>query len=112
MRRNIRMVSTYPPRRCGTGTFSRDPAPALAHFTGEAGLTKLVHLHTVLDSPDEHHKETIQQLAHCSDVRFKRERPSIFHKIRRVTSWENRTMQNENVAQAANAVSAVRVKET
>lgn len=34
---NIRMVSTYPPRRCGVGTFSRDLATALAHFTGEVG---------------------------------------------------------------------------
>jgi hypothetical protein len=34
---NIRMVSTYPPRRCGIGTFSRDLATALAHFTSEVG---------------------------------------------------------------------------
>jgi polysaccharide biosynthesis protein PslF len=32
---NIRIVSTYPPRRCGIGTFSRDLATALAHFTAE-----------------------------------------------------------------------------
>jgi glycosyltransferase involved in cell wall biosynthesis len=32
---NIRIVSTYPPRRCGIGTFSRDLAGALEHFTGE-----------------------------------------------------------------------------
>lgn len=32
---NIRIVSTYPPRRCGIGTFSRDLANALEHFTGE-----------------------------------------------------------------------------
>jgi glycosyltransferase involved in cell wall biosynthesis len=31
------MVSTYPPRRCGIGTFSRDLASALEHFTGEVG---------------------------------------------------------------------------
>ncbi|MHC4538645.1 MAG: glycosyltransferase family protein [Planctomycetota bacterium] len=150
MRHNIRLVSTYPPRRCGIGTFSRDLASALAHFTGEvgnirvaaidreglryslpvdivisqydpeswadatkavvaraheaqhptvvllqheygldpdpqghdgegsnfvnfaracgeAGLTRLVYLHTVLDDPDGHQKETIQQLARCSD---------------------------------------------
>ena len=150
MRRNIRLVSTYPPRRCGIGTFSRDLASALAHFTGEvgnirvaaidreglrynlpvdivinqydpeswadatravvaraheaqhptiillqheygldpdpqghdgegsnfvnlaracgeAGLTRLVYLHTVLDDPDEHQKETVHQLARCSD---------------------------------------------
>ncbi|MBM4027928.1 MAG: hypothetical protein FJ280_21395 [Planctomycetes bacterium] len=34
---NIRIVSTYPPRRCGIGTFSRDLATALAHFTSEVG---------------------------------------------------------------------------
>jgi glycosyltransferase involved in cell wall biosynthesis len=34
---NIRMVSTYPPRRCGIGTFSRDLATALEHFTAEVG---------------------------------------------------------------------------
>lgn len=34
---NIRIVSTYPPRKCGIGTFSRDLANALEHFTGEIG---------------------------------------------------------------------------
>ena len=34
---NIRIVSTYPPRRCGIGTFSRDLATALSHFTAEVG---------------------------------------------------------------------------
>ncbi|MCF7955774.1 MAG: hypothetical protein K9M75_08235 [Phycisphaerae bacterium] len=34
---NIRIVSTYPPRCCGIGTFSRDLANALEHFTGEVG---------------------------------------------------------------------------
>jgi len=34
---NIRIVSTYPPRKCGIGTFSRDLSTALAHFTGEVG---------------------------------------------------------------------------
>jgi len=34
---NIRIVSTYPPRKCGIGTFSRDLASALEHFTGEIG---------------------------------------------------------------------------
>jgi len=34
---NIRIVSTYPPRKCGVGTFSRDLASALEHFTGEVG---------------------------------------------------------------------------
>ena len=32
---NMRIVSTYPPRRCGIGTFSRDLISALEHFTGE-----------------------------------------------------------------------------
>jgi glycosyltransferase involved in cell wall biosynthesis len=34
---NIRIVSTYPPRRCGIGTFARELANALEHFTGEVG---------------------------------------------------------------------------
>jgi len=34
---NIRVVSTFPPRKCGIGTFSRDLANALEHFTGEVG---------------------------------------------------------------------------
>lgn len=34
---NIRIVSTYPPRRCGIGTFSRDLATALEHLTAEVG---------------------------------------------------------------------------
>jgi len=35
VRYNIRIVSTYPPRKCGIATFSRDLATALSHFTGE-----------------------------------------------------------------------------
>jgi len=38
---NIRMVSTYPPRRCGIGTFSRDLATALEHFTAEIGYIRI-----------------------------------------------------------------------
>jgi hypothetical protein len=34
---NIRIVSTYPPRRCGIGPFSRDLATACSHFTSEVG---------------------------------------------------------------------------
>jgi hypothetical protein len=41
MRHNIRIVSTYPPRRCGIGTFARDLATALAHFTGEVGTIRV-----------------------------------------------------------------------
>jgi len=35
------MVSTYPPRRCGIGTFSRDLATALEHFTAEIGSIRI-----------------------------------------------------------------------
>jgi len=38
---NITIVSTYPPRRCGIGTFSRDLANALEHFTGEVGQIRV-----------------------------------------------------------------------
>ena len=38
---NIRIVSTYPPRRCGIGTFSRDLANVIEHFTGEVGRIRL-----------------------------------------------------------------------
>lgn len=38
---NIRMISTYPPRRCGIGTFSRDLATALEHFTAEVGNIRI-----------------------------------------------------------------------
>jgi glycosyltransferase involved in cell wall biosynthesis len=34
---DVRIVTTYPPRKCGIGTFSRDLACALQHFTGEVG---------------------------------------------------------------------------
>jgi hypothetical protein len=34
---NIRIVSTYPPRKCGIATFSQNLANALEHFTGEVG---------------------------------------------------------------------------
>lgn len=38
---NIRMVSTWPPRRCGIGTFCRDLSNALSHFTGEVGNIRI-----------------------------------------------------------------------
>ena len=38
---NVRIVSTYPPRRCGIGTFSRDLANALEHFPGEVGSIRV-----------------------------------------------------------------------
>jgi glycosyltransferase involved in cell wall biosynthesis len=41
MRYNIRIVGTYPPRRCGIGTFTRDLASALEHFTGEVGTIRV-----------------------------------------------------------------------
>ncbi|MCP4259526.1 MAG: hypothetical protein GY774_18755 [Planctomycetes bacterium] len=38
---NIRIISTYPPRRCGIGTFSRSLASALSHFTAEVGYIRI-----------------------------------------------------------------------
>ena len=38
---NIRIVSTYPPRRCGIGTFSKDLSNALSQFTGEVGHIRI-----------------------------------------------------------------------
>ncbi|MHC4573265.1 MAG: glycosyltransferase family protein [Planctomycetota bacterium] len=38
---NIRIVSTYPPRKCGIGTFSRNLASALEHFTGEVAAIRV-----------------------------------------------------------------------
>jgi glycosyltransferase involved in cell wall biosynthesis len=38
---NIRIVSTYPPRRCGIGTFTRDLSTALAQFTAEVGYIRI-----------------------------------------------------------------------
>jgi len=38
---NIRMISTYPPRRCGIGTFCRDLSNALSQFTGEVGHIRI-----------------------------------------------------------------------
>lgn len=38
---NIRFVSTYPPRRCGIGTFCRDLANALTDLTGEIGHIRI-----------------------------------------------------------------------
>jgi len=34
---NVRIVGTYPPRRCGIATCSRDLADALRHFGEEVG---------------------------------------------------------------------------
>ncbi len=38
---NIRIVSTYPPRKCGIGTFSRDLATALEQLTAEVGHIRI-----------------------------------------------------------------------
>lgn len=45
---NIRMVSTYPPRRCGIGTFCRDLSNALSHFAVEIGHIRIAAI-------DNHH---------------------------------------------------------
>ena len=41
MQYDIRIVSTYPPRKCGIGTFTRDLANGLEHFTGEVGRIRI-----------------------------------------------------------------------
>ena len=38
---DIRIVSTYPPRRCGIGRFSRNLADSLEHFTSEVGHIRI-----------------------------------------------------------------------
>ena len=38
---DIRIVSTWPPRRCGIATFSRDLATALLHFNAEVGQVRV-----------------------------------------------------------------------
>jgi len=38
---DIRIVSTYPPKKCGIGTFSRDLATALGSFIGEIGSVRV-----------------------------------------------------------------------
>jgi len=49
---NIRIVSTYPPRRCGIGTFSRDLATALSHFTAEVGYIRVAAINKGSDPYD------------------------------------------------------------
>ena len=41
MQYDIRIVSTYPPRKCGIGTFTRDLVNGLEHFTGEVGRIRI-----------------------------------------------------------------------
>jgi glycosyltransferase involved in cell wall biosynthesis len=51
---NIRIVSTYPPRRCGIATFSKNLANALSHFTSEVGhirVTAIDHQNGPYDIP-------------------------------------------------------------
>jgi glycosyltransferase involved in cell wall biosynthesis len=38
---NVRIVSTYPPRQCGIGTFSRNLADALETFVSEVGTVRI-----------------------------------------------------------------------
>jgi glycosyltransferase involved in cell wall biosynthesis len=38
---NVRIVSTYPPRRCGIATFSKNLANALSNFTSEVGHIRI-----------------------------------------------------------------------
>ena len=45
---DIRIVSTYPPKKCGIGTFSRDLATALGSFMGEIGSVRV----TAIDNGD------------------------------------------------------------
>ena len=45
---DIRIVSTYPPRRCGIGTFARDLVNGLEHFRGEVDLIRVA----AIDSGD------------------------------------------------------------
>ena len=77
---NIRIVSTYPPRRCGIGTFSRDLANALEHFTGEIGYIRVAAIENneqpydipvdlVIDqyNPESWHKATADILARACE---------------------------------------------
>jgi hypothetical protein len=41
MRHNIRVVSTYPPRKCGLGIFSQNLLSALEDFAREVGDVKV-----------------------------------------------------------------------
>ncbi|MFZ2147621.1 MAG: hypothetical protein WAV28_10420 [Sedimentisphaerales bacterium] len=47
----IRIVSTYPPRRCGIGTFTRDLVNGLEHFKGEVDRIRVA----VIDKNSEHY---------------------------------------------------------
>ena len=46
---DIRIVSTYPPRRCGIGTFTRDLVNGLEHFKGEVDQIRV----TAIDKNSE-----------------------------------------------------------
>ncbi len=47
---NVRIVSTFPPRRCGIGTFSRDLANALKHFKSDVQRVRIAAIdHDGLD---------------------------------------------------------------
>ena len=61
---NIRIVSTYPPRRCGIGTFSRDLANALEHFTGEVGSIRI----SAIDKENLPYDKIVEKIEQCDKV--------------------------------------------
>ncbi|MCE5185795.1 MAG: hypothetical protein LLF76_06685 [Planctomycetaceae bacterium] len=82
---NIRMVSTYPPRRCGIGTFCRDLANALSHFTGEVSNIRV----TAIDKHDGPYSIPVDLVIHqYSPASWKRAAQEI---ISRAKETGNRT---------------------
>ncbi len=46
MNMDVRMVSSFPPRRCGIATFARHMANALSHFTDQVGRIRVAAIDT------------------------------------------------------------------